>query len=125
MRDSKGGWCGAQVNHFHHPLPCDDAQLWSGAVHRTRVAPRAPSSNVIFPGRPLGAADDAGGVHSDALPCVRFAGSTDPSASWRTTDPYLAGAGYQRLLRTEDSFARATGARRSLLREHAAGPRSS
>ena len=46
---------------------------------------------------------------------ARFAGSTDPSASYRTIDPYLAGARYQRLRRF--GFANTNGAPPLALRE--------
>ena len=55
--------------------------------------------------------------------CVRFSGCSDPAASYRTLDPYLAGARYQRLLRVLSVSHNAEGACRSHVRERAAGPR--
>ncbi len=76
------------------PLPTDDAVRWQ-TVFRTRVAAATPPSDgaVFYPVVPL---RDAG-ARETAVRRVRFAGSTDPSASYRTFDPYLAGARYQRL----------------------------
>merc|ERR1711924_151330 len=44
---------------------------------------------------------------------VRFVGTTDPAASYRTLDPYMAGARYQRLLRLRGTPCMAEGAHRS------------
>ena len=48
-------------------------------------------------------------------------GTTPPSTHtyFSSCDPWLAGARYQRLRRTEDSFRYNTGAQRAVLREHA------
>ena len=103
---------------------------WRAGAFRTRAeAACVPQpENVLLPGRRLGELP-RGGVSNAAARRVRFDGRTDPAASYRTCDPVLAGARYQRML-TTDTGARTTafddtGVHRppSQLRERAVCPR--
>ncbi len=111
--------------------------MWRTKVHRSRVeAPAEPC--VLLPGRPLADPPPAGAAGpppageagvappvARATKHVRFVGATDPAASCRTCDPFLAGARYQRLLRAATAIDE-WGARRCdvRLRELAARPRT-
>ncbi len=79
-----------------HTVPTDDAVLWQRPVPRTRAA-AVVVPQCFYPGQPLSGSSP--GVNSGV--CVRFCGTSDPAASYRTCDPYLAGARYQRLLRAD------------------------
>ncbi len=109
------------------PRPADDALLWGTRALRTRVTAAVSPTvmrNVFWAGGPLdGVSGGAPPARSDGtVPTVRFAAPCDPAASYRTCDPFLGGARYQRLLREELALTRPEGACRSALRERAACP---
>ena len=109
------------------PRPVDDALLWGARALRTRItAAVSPAAlcNVFWAGGPLdGVSGGAPPARPDGtVPTVRFAAPCDPAASYRTCDPFLGGARYQRLLREEFALTRQEGACRSALRERASCP---
>ncbi len=111
--------------HANNPRPTDDALLWGAQALRTRITPASPPSNVLWAGGPLALTHATPPARPDGTtPTVRFAASCDPAASYRTLDPFLGGARYQRLLREESALTNREGACRSALLERAACPLS-
>ncbi len=99
------------------PLPADDAAMWRHSTYRVRSSAAAQPTNVLLPGQPLADAAREPPFGAPRAPRVRFCASTDPAASYRCCDPYLAGARYQRLLRVDAALTTLNGACRSALRE--------